>query len=62
MEQIGILDTLIRVITGAYEALTPKNRLKHLVLASKQRDNGHLLHELLKLEEAIQEKENGKKE
>lgn len=47
-------DVLVQIIKDAYLLLSAENRLKNLLLASKQKDGGKLLTDLLNLENEIQ--------
>lgn len=57
---MGPLQALIKIVEGAYKILDAENRLKNLVIAARQNDNGELLQALLRIEAELQKKKESK--
>lgn len=57
---MGPLQALIKIVEGAYKILDAENRLKNLVTAARQNDNGELLQALLRIEAELQKKKESK--
>ena len=57
---MGTLEALVQIIEDAYKTLNAENRLKNLVIAARQNDNGELLQALLRIEAELQKKKESK--